>query len=109
MARGQPPMRAAECLVPRAALDARRRRAIDEALRFAAPRVRELAWGSKLSEACVLRALLQTHRGRDECCVSPRGRLERPKLAEQLINADTAAIDSAQGIYNKQLRLSQDC
>ena len=68
-----------------------------------------LLWGSKLSEACVLRALLQTHGGWDECCVSPRGRLERPQLAEQLDKRGYSRPLTARREIYKQLRLSQDC
>ena len=109
MERGQPPMRAAECFVPRAASGARRRRAIDEALRFAAPRLRELAWGSKLSEACLLRALLQTGVAGRSAASSPRGRLERPQLEEQPDKRGYSRPLTARREIYKQLRLSQDC
>ena len=117
---GQPPMRASTCnealccaLRSALCLGQPLARGVDVQLMrrsaFAAPRVRELAWGSKVSEACVLRSLLQTHGGWDECCVSPRGRLERPKLAEQLDKRGYSRPLTARREIYKQLRLSQDC
>ena len=97
---GQPPMRASTCnealccaLRSALCLGAASGCGVDVQLmrRSALQRLasESLLWGSKLSEACVLRALLQTHGGWDECCVSPRGLLRDRSSKSSPINADT--------------------
>ena len=93
---GQPPMRASTCnealccaLRSALCLGQPPARGVDVQLmrRSALQRLcLRAAWGSKLSEACLLVALLQTHGGWDECCSRPPRGLESAWLRELLLN-----------------------